>query len=100
MKGAKLKRRNQDIVCAAIKASGMSPVSGIVDVGFYWVEPNMRRDKDNIMGAHKFILDALVETGILKDDGWRYVRNIYDKFAVNKKNPRIIVTLKNTEGER
>lgn len=41
-----------------------------------WYEPENRRDVDNVKSANKFILDALVKTGVLRDDGPKYVRDI------------------------
>lgn len=40
-----------------------------VKIVFRWIEPNRRRDKDNISFAKKFILDSLQEVGIIKNDG-------------------------------
>lgn len=91
--GARMKRDNQDRAYWAIKAAKVKPAAGPVNVWFAWIEPDMRRDKDNIRFAAKFVLDALVQAGILPDDGWRYVGDLSDSYAVNKSNPRIIVTL-------
>lgn len=41
-----------------------------------WYEHENRRDADNIKSANKFILDALVKTGVLTDDGPKFVRDI------------------------
>lgn len=92
IEGGKMKRRNQDAVCWAIKAAHLKPM-GKVNVHVEWIEPNMRRDKDNIRGGIKFILDALVEMGILANDGWNQIGNLSDSYMVNKREPRIIVTL-------
>lgn len=74
-------------------AARLKPMIEPVDIRFHWIEPNMKRDKDNIRFAAKFILDALVKMGILKNDGWKSINNLYDKFSVNSNNPRIVVTL-------
>ena len=42
-----------------------------------WHEKTKRRDVDNIQSSQKFILDALVKNGILKNDGQRWVKQIY-----------------------
>ena len=60
---------------------------------FRWVEKNKRRDKDNVAFAKKFILDALQETGILKNDGWEEVASFTDEFAVNRKYPHVEVLI-------
>ena len=53
----------------------------------------MRRDKDNIRFAAKFILDALVEAGVIDNDNWACVGSLSDDYLVNKANPRVIVEL-------
>ena len=60
---------------------------------FNWIEPNKRRDKDNIASAKKFIIDALVKSGILENDGWKNVIGFSDRFSVDKNNPRIEVEI-------
>lgn len=90
---AKAKRENQEKVYWQIKKNRIKKMTGKVDVSFVWIEPNMKRDKDNISFAKKFILDALVQAQIIPNDNWKWVNNLSDRFAVNKSNPRIIVTL-------
>ena len=60
---------------------------------FSWYEKNQRRDKDNIAFAKKFILDALQEMKILKNDGWTEVAGFEDRFYVDKHNPRVEVEI-------
>lgn len=62
---------------------------GPVIMHYTWIEPNRKRDKDNIAFAKKFVQDALVHVGILRNDGWNHVENFTDDFSVDKKNPRI-----------
>lgn len=61
-----------------------------LEYSFY--ERNARRDKDNVSGYfHKIFQDALVDAGILKNDGWKNIIGFSDSFYVDKKNPRIEV---------
>jgi hypothetical protein len=60
---------------------------------FTWVEKNKRRDPDNVAAGKKFILDAFVEAGILKNDGWREVLGWKDVFEVDKNNPGVRVLI-------
>lgn len=54
-------------------------------IGFHWVEPDRRRDLDNISAGRKFILDALVKSGVIADDSWKCVRGFLpEQFSVNK----------------
>lgn len=91
--GSKAKKSQQQIVEACILAARLKPMIEPVDIRFHWIEPNMRRDKDNIRFASKFILDALVSMGILKNDGWRNISTLSDRYSVNAQNPRIVVTI-------
>lgn len=60
---------------------------------YRWVEPNRKRDKDNIAFAKKFIQDALVQCGTLKNDGWREIVSFSDAFDVDAKHPRVEVEI-------
>ena len=81
-KGAKMKADSGNIVAVAI-------------MEYLWVEPNMRRDKDNISSfGRKVIQDALVNAAVLKGDGWKHVVGFSDRFEVDKENPRIEVRIK------
>lgn len=51
-----------------------------VTIKFHWIEGNKRRDLDNVCFAKKFILDALVKCGKLKDDNRRCVSAFTDTF--------------------
>lgn len=95
--GAKMKREQQDIVLWAIKRARLKPMRRKVNIHYTWIEPNMRRDKGNIRFADKFICDALVEAGILKNDGWKNIGDLSDTYRVNRSNPRIIVELEEVE---
>lgn len=59
---------------------------------FTWVEENKRRDLDNICFAKKFILDALVEMKVLKDDNRKIVTSFVDEFKYADKS-KVIVEL-------
>lgn len=64
-----------------------------VHVYFTWAEPNKRRDIDNIAFAHKFILDGLVDAGVLKGDSQKYVTGFVDRFRVDKDNPHVSILI-------
>ena len=56
-------------------------------IGFVWVEPDRKRDMDNISAGKKYILDALVGLGILKDDSWKYIKGFLPEiFEADKNN--------------
>ena len=95
-KGAKMKAYNGNIVAVAIgQCLRGVRIEKPVFMEYLWVEPNKRRDKDNISSfGRKVIQDALVDTGVLKDDGWKYVAGFSDRFEVDKENPRIEVRIR------
>ena len=66
---------------------------------FTWIEENKRRDLDNICFAKKFILDALVKAGVLKDDNRKIVTNFTDSFEYAKKS-KVIVELEEITKEQ
>jgi hypothetical protein len=63
-----------------------------VIIHFRWIERDHRRDSDNIAAGKKFILDAMVKAGILKDDGRRYVKGFTDEFECGNK-PMVIMDI-------
>ena len=71
---------------------------GKVFINFFWQEPSKRRDPDNLAAGRKFILDALVWSGLLAGDGWRYIEGWTDTFTVNKENPGVLVQLTEISG--
>lgn len=97
-KGAALKRMNEEVIAIAIKQclNGIK-IESPVEMHYLWVVPNKRTDRDNVAFSKKFVQDALVSAGVLKDDGWDKVVGFSDRFEVDKDNPRIEVLIKEIE---
>lgn len=95
-KGAKMKADNEKIVAVAIRQCMRGVrIEKPVFMEYIWIEPNKRRDKDNISSfGRKVIQDALVSTEVLKNDGWKHVVGFSDRFEVDKNNPRIEVMIR------
>lgn len=92
--GAKEKRKQQDIVIKAIRFHRLKGVRNYpVTIKIDWYEKNNRRDPDNISAAKKFIFDALQETDVLKNDGFKEIEALRDNFHIDKLKPRIEVTI-------
>lgn len=91
---AKLKRETQNYIGWYIRKDlrGVH-FKGPVAMQYTWVEKDERRDKDNIAFAKKFIQDALVQMGVLRDDGWDYVAGFSDDFQVDKNKARVEVRI-------
>jgi Holliday junction resolvase RusA-like endonuclease len=59
---------------------------------YHFFEPNSRRDKDNISAYfHKIFQDAMVQAGMIPNDGWKQIKGMADYFDIDKKWPRIEV---------
>ena len=97
--GAKQKKDEQNFIKLCIKHQlGNIKIDKPVKGHFLWIEENKRRDLDNVCFAKKFILDSLVELGILKDDNRKIVCGFTDEFAYAKQS-KVIVELEEVEDE-
>ena len=91
--GAGAKKKEQQYIIWCIKEQlGNLKIERPVVGNFIWIEENKRRDLDNICFAKKFILDALVQAGVLKDDNRRIVTNFRDNFEYAKES-KVVVEL-------
>lgn len=100
--GAKLKKDAETLVRYHIRQQlrGKRPKTPVM-LYYRFFEPTRRRDKDNIASfAHKIIQDSLVKEGVLANDGWDYVEGFVDMFSVDKKKPRIELTIVEPEEEQ
>ena len=92
--GAEMKKRNEAKVISCI----LNQLKDVyidypVTVEFVWFEKDSRRDLDNIAFAKKFILDAMVKTGTLKDDSQKYIQGFTDTVFTHC-NPSVRVIFK------
>lgn len=92
-RAGRMKREAQDAIVWAIKAARIKPLKGKAYVHFTWIEPNMRRDFDNIDFGKKFIFDAMQEAGVIPNDNWKHIAGYDNTFRLNKANPRIVVEI-------
>ena len=70
-----------------------------VEIHFHWIEGNKRRDLDNICFAKKFILDAMVKEGKLKDDNRKCVTAFTDTFSYDTET-KVILEIKEVHDEQ
>lgn len=85
--GATMKKTLQnDINIQFIKQMGLigsqMPLACECDFKFTFYEKNKKRDKDNIISSQKFLFDSMVDVGIIKNDGWKWVRNLSYDFVI------------------
>ena len=91
--GNQAKQKEQAYIMWCIKEQlGDLKIDEPVIGHFTWIEENKRRDLDNICFAKKFILDALVQAGVLADDNRKIVTNFTDSFEYADKS-KVIVEL-------
>lgn len=94
--GAKLKKDIETSIGWAIKAAALKPITNPCVINIEWHEATKRRDVDNIQSSQKFILDAMVKCGILKNDSRRYVKQIYHNIIDDNEN-FVVVKIKEVE---
>ena len=87
-----LKQEWDAIIRYEIKQAKIRPMSRL-RLCCRWQEANKRRDPDGLIVAKKFILDALVQSKIIPNDGWSEIAGFTDEFVVNPKQPGVWVTL-------
>ena len=100
--GNHMKRTNQAVVrMALLKARGKGSMPKMTkypcSLNITWYEPDNRRDVDNVTFGVKFILDELVNLGVIENDSRKYVSEIHNTVLVDKHNPRIEVEIKEKE---
>ena len=89
--GASMKKRIQKEISPYI--SKLPKFNNPIYIHFHWVEGNSRRDLDNVAASRKFILDAMVECGKLKDDNRKCVLGFTDTFSVEKGLYKVILEI-------
>lgn len=83
---AREKEEIESWICGSLREFKL-PRFSKCKIGFTWVEPDRRRDIDNISAGKKYILDALVALGVLPDDSWKHVKGFLpENFEADKNN--------------
>lgn len=90
--GNAMKQRDQKIICSYIPRGLRFKHSIFIEYTFF--ESSCRRDKDNISSYfHKIFQDALVQSGVIPNDGWKEISGMADYFEVDRKYPRIEIVI-------
>ena len=94
-KGAKIKKEETyrcSLEARVAKTEGVSEYP--VRIEFTWYTKDLRKDVDNITFSKKFILDGLVDAGVIKNDNRKHVALATDTgIYVDKENPRVEVLI-------
>lgn len=86
--GGQFKKDIEEDLCVFL--SRLPKFEKPVRIAFTWVESNKKRDVDNIAAGKKFILDAMVKVGCLKDDNRNCVTGFTDTFEYGKETKVIL----------
>src|SRR6185369_10001823 len=75
-----MKKKYEQYICHEIMLQKLKPMP-FAYFSFIWFETNKKFNPDNIMSSQKFVLDALVTSKILKNDGWSEVLGLAHQFV-------------------
>jgi hypothetical protein len=69
------------------------PCYSRVHLKITYYRKDKKYDPDNIAAAKKFILDSLVDVGVLENDGWKQIEGWEETWVVDRDNPRTEIIL-------
>lgn len=96
-KAASIKRQlENDTIAAAIIAADKGTLhshTGLCKLEVNFVEPNHRRDLDNISFCMKGIQDALVKCGVFPDDSTKFIDELHYTVSFDSNRPRVEVQI-------
>lgn len=102
-KGATMKKETDALIRysirSALRRGECYPVTLPSAVMIHFQERNRRRDLDNVFSSAKFILDAMQQEGLIKNDSQKYVRILAYSFEVGEYD-EITVTIEQLEDKR
>jgi hypothetical protein len=91
--GAGKQKKDVTAQIAASVIADRVPKFSSVWVDFLYVVRNSRRDLDNLGGAKKFIMDALVDAEVIPSDRLKHVKGFRDMCEVSKSGDYVVITL-------
>ena len=90
-KYSKMKKEWDKKIVAIILDNNIKPIDQF-KLELRWVEKARRRDPDNVAVGIKFILDAMVKSGVIPNDTWRYNKGWTNSFDISP-TPGVEVTI-------
>lgn len=72
----KVKKEWAKVIKLAVLVNRILPINNCNIIFMFHFADKRRRDPDNYSATIKFIMDALVSSGILEDDNFNYVESI------------------------
>ena len=95
---AQIKKQQTNKV-AWIAKGQLTPVTPPVDLVFSWTTKDKRVDPDNISHGAKYLIDGLVNAGILPNDGRKVIRSLTHLFPEPApRAPRVDIQLIEIKG--
>ena len=90
---AKATREAKEQVLVAVLEQGRrKPLDDRATVTVTFVVPDKRRrDKGNLIASAKAYLDGLTDAGVIKDDTWQYIEEVYPPIVYEKGVRRTII---------
>ncbi|MFW6122330.1 MAG: Holliday junction resolvase [Petrotogales bacterium] len=68
-----------------------------VKLEIIYYRKDRRVDPDNLSAGKKFIIDGLVQAGVLEEDGWSEIKGFSESWKVDKDNPRTEINFEEVE---
>ena len=97
-KAAQIKRDTEELITLSLidanEAGTLHSHIHPCELWITWVEPNHRRDIDNISFATKMIQDAMVRAGVFPDDNSKFICLLHHTVAYDNNNPRVEITIR------
>jgi Holliday junction resolvase RusA-like endonuclease len=86
-----------DCVASYARSLRVGTLPSPVSLSCVWVEPDARRDPDNVMAAVKFALDGLVQARVIAGDGRKHIASIRHE-VITGKVPGVQIKIESSEG--
>lgn len=85
-------------IATLARSAKLTAMIGTVRFEFFWLEPNRKRDPDNIHAAVKFCMDGLVAAGVLADDTQKTIGRIeHHPIEIDAKEPGVTVEMEDLQ---
>ncbi len=85
------------LVAHAARKAKLGHYAAPVSIHCLWREGSARRDPDNIHAGVKFVLDGLVEAGVVSGDGRRHIAAVMHDVVTVAENPGVTIQILSTE---
>ena len=81
------------MVAVYCRQQRLPKITHLVEIYITYYEKDKRRDVDNVYSSSKYILDGMVNAGVLPRDSQKWVRDVKSSIEYDKANPRVRVLI-------